>query len=101
MSRNSRVMLVVVVTQGAVTGCQQYDSLAPRRGGAAMGYLDHRGRQYQVRDLLDADYRAGSSDPFIRNFDPDTCFADRLPPKPTDRFEPGRVPHLLLRADRP
>ncbi len=39
-------------------------------GRASLGVLEHRGRRYELRDLLDPAYRAASEDPFSRDFDP-------------------------------
>ena len=41
-----------------------------------VGYIECRGRLYKIDDLLDADYRAKSKDPFVRDFRPDTVYAD-------------------------
>ncbi len=41
----------------------------------SLGALEHRGRRHELRDLLGADYRAASNDPFVRDFDPDRAVA--------------------------
>ncbi len=40
----------------------------------SLGYMEHRGRQYDLRDLMDPAYRASSKDDFARHFNPDTAF---------------------------
>jgi hypothetical protein len=38
--------------------------------------LLHRGRFYDVADLMDPAFRAESDDPFVRSFNPDQAIAD-------------------------
>ncbi len=37
----------------------------------SLGMLLHRGRCYDIRDLMDPEYRAASNDDFVRDFDSD------------------------------
>jgi hypothetical protein len=76
MSPRQAPILVAVLAILGLAGCQPYNSLAPQRQLPSAGFLQHRGRQYLVRDLLDPHYRAQSRDPFVENFDPEACFAD-------------------------
>ncbi|UCD27874.1 MAG: hypothetical protein JSV03_12320 [Planctomycetota bacterium] len=48
-------------------------------GLPSLGYLEHRGRRYEVRDLMDPEYRADSEDDFVRKFNPDAMLADFSP----------------------
>ena len=41
----------------------------------SLGYIVHRERQHEVRDLMSDAYRETSDDPFVRDFDPQTVFA--------------------------
>ena len=67
-----RIALVVLATAGLIlAGCQG----APRSKGPSLGYLEHRGRTHELRDLMDPDYRAASSDRFAREFEPQAHFA--------------------------
>jgi len=80
MSRH-RLLCSTLVVGPLLCGCgTQATGPAPSgftaEGGARsrLGYLEHRGRQYAVEDLLDAEMRAKSDDPFVRSFTPDTTY---------------------------
>ncbi len=69
-----RIALIALPAASLVfAGCQG----APRgqSKGVSLGYLEHRGRTHQLRDLMDPDYRAASDDPFACQFEPRTHFA--------------------------
>src|SRR5688500_12080816 len=57
----------------------------------ALGSLEHRGRQYSLRDLMDPAFRAASSDNFVRNFDPDITYVRKS-------FMSPEVKQMLLDA---
>ena len=68
----------------AIGGCSAFHGRCVSDAGLntdesqpSLGYLEHRGRRYEVRDLMDPRYRADNDDPFIRNFAPRTILADR------------------------
>ena len=44
-------------------------------GRANVGSLEHRGRRYDLRELLDAGARRGSADEFLRTFEPESVYA--------------------------
>lgn len=56
-----------------LTGC----ATAPPATAPSLGELEHRGRRYALRELIDENYHDAGKDPFLRNFDPDTVWADR------------------------
>jgi hypothetical protein len=67
----------------AVSSCSTFQGRCGSHAGPyagedspSLGYLEHRGRQYEVRDLMDPDYRAENDDKFIQNFKIDTTLAD-------------------------
>jgi hypothetical protein len=70
-----RLTLFALAVAGiALTGCQ----IGPRTKGPSLGYLEHRGQPYELRDLMDPRYRIESSDRFAREFDPQLHFAGDL-----------------------
>ena len=48
-----------------------------QRAPALLGFVEHQGRRYELRDLMDPAYRAASDDPFVRGFTPETALASR------------------------
>jgi len=79
----TRGLLVLAIAALAVlAGCSMLpkSSQRPARGiresAPSLGYLEHRGQTYPLRDLLDPRFRAQSRDPFARDFDPAHHIAD-------------------------
>ncbi len=91
MAARTALPLFVVAAILTLSGCQPWNRLAPQSQAPSMGYLQHRGTQHAVRDLLDPTYRAASQDSFVQKFDPHTCFAD---------LQAERSLPLLMRVDR-
>ncbi|MHC4444251.1 MAG: hypothetical protein ACYTF1_16340 [Planctomycetota bacterium] len=82
MSRNKAWFLVVAALV-TIAGCSavRYRSTCPNSAvmdhdRPSLGYLDHRGRQYEIRDLMNPAYRAASDDEFVRKFNIKTTLAD-------------------------
>jgi len=44
----------------------------------SVGYVEHRGRPYELRDLMNPQYRAESSDSFVRDFQPQFTYVQRI-----------------------
>ena len=56
----------------ALTGCSQ----AVEKGSSpSMGTLRHRGKSYDLRRVVTADARQRRTDPFLREMDPESTFA--------------------------
>jgi hypothetical protein len=73
--RAKRISFVVLAVTGALlAGC----SGGGRIKAPSLGYVEHRGQPYQIRDLMDPQYRAESSDRFARDFQPDIAFVARF-----------------------
>lgn len=69
-----RIALVVLPAASlALAGCQVASTAQPK--SPSLGYLEHRGRTHELRDLMDPAYRAASDDRFAREFEPGTHFA--------------------------
>lgn len=93
MARTSGIFALAAVTL-LLVGCA---SLQPppmaqcgfqdAQGRPQVGYLEHRGRRHDVRDLLDPACRAASDDDFVQSFDPKSALAD-------PRHEPARLRSL-------
>jgi hypothetical protein len=80
-----------------------------------LGFLEHRGKRYWVKDLMNPAYRAASDNPFVRQFDRMEKWAGYYTPEddkgynPNPRFEAthigsGRIQYLepsTITADRP
>jgi hypothetical protein len=62
---------------------------ALQKAPSALGYVEHRGRRYDLRNLMDPAYRAASDDPFVRGFSPETALADRAQSRAS--LEAGRT----------
>lgn len=57
----------------SLTGC----ATTPACNAPSLGELEHRGKRYALRELMDQNYHDVGKDPFRRNFNPDTMWADR------------------------
>src|SRR5947209_16340333 len=72
-----RLVFFIGISCLAFPGCRTADrhAAAPPAPAQAprserIGYLEHRGQRYSLTDLMDANYRQGSLDPFVRGFEP-------------------------------
>jgi hypothetical protein len=98
MARKKAAILTLLVV-AAGTGCGAAQSNTPTPGiiqaevhdRPPLGVLEHRGRFYDLRDLMNPDYRAASTDPFVRDFSPDTVLAGMRP-----RPQPVANPHTAI-----
>ena len=82
MTRRSMAYFVVgAAVLFMPVGCGNLEFIGPelvltrKHGGPSLGYLKHRGRLYDIRNLMDPEYRATSDDEFVRSFDPEVLHA--------------------------
>ncbi len=74
------LMLLVPYTLTCSSAQEVASDFAPAliddQGRPSLGRLRHRGLMYDLRDLMNPVFRAGSADAFIREFDMTTAIAD-------------------------
>lgn len=81
--RRTRFILLTfcILLSGACSRAQwpvAQATVQPQPGAkSALGFVEHQGRRYDLRNLMDPAYRAASDDLFVRNFSPETALADR------------------------
>lgn len=83
MTRNSMVVLGFVAIFVGLANCSSEmtpsavdptPAVEARR--PSVGALMHQGRMYDLRDLMNADYRAASDDEFVKDFNPNSTYAE-------------------------
>ena len=96
--KKAAILTLLVVAVGTGCGAAQSSTPTPSiiqaevHDRPPLGVLEHRGRFYDLRDLANPDYRAASTDPFVRDFNPDTVLAGMRPrPQPVANTHPAIV----------